>query len=172
MRNLILVLVIILVASIVLCKLKPEESMNESTDLEKDLEAIEKLHQKDMTASKTGDFETLRSIMSDDAVVMPPGGKWIRGKEELDTNYRDMKDAISQFEVLDYMFDFEEVKILGNYAFEWGTIRGSMRPKGGGEIEYSTYKLMRILKKQSNGEWKVHRTIWNQNPNESSKQEK
>jgi hypothetical protein len=33
---------------------------------EKDLRAIEELHQRDMEASRAGDFRTLRSIASDD----------------------------------------------------------------------------------------------------------
>jgi uncharacterized protein (TIGR02246 family) len=145
--------------------------MSEEAILEKDLAAIERLHQKDMAASKAGDFVTLRSIMTDDAVVMPDKGKWIRGKTELDAGFRNMEKSMSQMDVLEYIEEFEEVRVLGEYAFEWGTIRGSMRPKAGGEIEYSSYKVMRILEKQSDGEWKVHRTIWNENPPASTKQE-
>jgi ketosteroid isomerase-like protein len=37
------------------------------------LRAIERLHQKDMAASRTGDFETLRSIMTDDVAIHPTG---------------------------------------------------------------------------------------------------
>jgi uncharacterized protein (TIGR02246 family) len=140
--------------------------MSVTTDYKKDLEAIERLHQKDMAASKAGDFATLRSLMTDDAVVMPDKGKWIRGKDALDASYRSMEKSMSNAEVLEYIEEFEEVKILGEYAFEWGTIRGSMRPRGGGEAEYSSYKVMRILQKQPDGEWKVHRTIWNENPSE------
>lgn len=38
-----------------------------------DLERIEELHRADMRASKERDYRTLRSLMSDDAVVLPPG---------------------------------------------------------------------------------------------------
>jgi uncharacterized protein (TIGR02246 family) len=141
--------------------------MNKNTNQEKDLAAIERLHEKDTLASKAGDFATLRSIMTDDAVVMPPKGKWIRGKAELDASFRNMEQAMRQMEVLEYVEDFEEVKVFGDYAFEWGTIRGAMRSKS--EIERSSYKVMRILQKQPDGEWKVHRTIWNDNPSESTK---
>lgn len=139
--------------------------MEESQSIEKDLQAIDELHRKDMKASKAGDYATLRSIMSDDAVVMPPDGRWLRGRDELDASFGRMKDGMSEVEVLEYTLDFEEVKILGEYAFEWGTIRGSMRAKPDGDIEHQTYKVMRILKKQQ-GEWKVHRTIWNASPAE------
>jgi uncharacterized protein (TIGR02246 family) len=138
--------------------------MSGNADLKKDLELIRRLHEKDMAASKAGDFETLRSLMTDDAVMMPPGESWIRGRAELDASFNRTKDAMRQVEVLDYVLDFEEVKILGDYAFEWGTVRGAMRSRNDGEVEYATYKVMRILHKHSDGEWKVHRSIWNENP--------
>jgi ketosteroid isomerase-like protein len=94
---------------------------------EADLWAVERLHQKDMEASRTGDFETLRSVMTDDAVILPPGGETVRGKEELDASIGRMCDAIDRIEVLEYVLDSKEVKILGDYASEWGEIRGSMR---------------------------------------------
>ncbi|NUM81303.1 nuclear transport factor 2 family protein [bacterium] len=125
-----------------------------------ELEAVRKLHEKDMVASKKGDYQTLRSIMSDDAVVLPPGGKAVRGKDVLDSNFAKMKESMQAVEVLEYVLDFEEVQIIGDYAFEWGTIRGSMRMKNSGDIIHSRYKVMRILRKE-NDEWKVFRTIWN-----------
>lgn len=134
------------------------------TDEERDLRAIEELHRRDAAASRAGDFETLRSLMSDDAVVMPPGGKLKRGRAELDESFRRMADGVGAVEVLEYELDFEEVKVLGDYAFEWGTIRGAMRARDGGEVERSSYKVMRVLQKQPGGAWKVHRTIWNDNP--------
>ena len=36
--------------------------------------AIERLHRRDMQASKDGDFETLRSLVDDEAVMFPPAG--------------------------------------------------------------------------------------------------
>jgi uncharacterized protein (TIGR02246 family) len=138
--------------------------MSHTPDLDNDLQAIEQLHQQDMAAAKMGDFETLRSLMTDDAVVMPPGSHWLRGKAERDASFQNMQVAMSQVDVLEYRLDFEEVTILGDYAFEWGTIRGATRPKNGGDVETSSYKVMRILQRQVDGEWKVHRTIWNDNP--------
>ena len=135
--------------------------MSENSALEKGLQAIETLHKKDMAASKAGDFETLRSLISDDAVIRPPGGNSIRGKAELDANFGRMKEASGQAEVLEYFQEFEEVKVIGDYAFEWGTVRGAMRSKESGETERSSYQMMRVLKRQSDGEWKVHRSIWN-----------
>ena len=134
---------------------------------EQDLLAIEQLHQRDMAASKAGDYATLRSLMSEDAAVMPPGGKLLRGAAQLDANFARTRAAMSQIEVLDYRLEFEEVKVLGDYAYEWGFIHGAMRAKDGGETQHLSYKVMRILAKQPDGAWKVHRTIWNENPAEA-----
>jgi uncharacterized protein (TIGR02246 family) len=130
-------------------------------DYENDLAEIERLHQRDMEASRSGDFETLRSIISDDAVMLPPGSGVTRGRAELEQGFRRMAEAMSGVEVLEYELDFEEVKIVGDYAFEWGYIRGAMRAREGGAVERSTYKVMRVLQKQPDGTWKVHRSIWN-----------
>lgn len=140
---------------------KKETGMSDKEDLE----AIHRLHEKDMAASKQGDYATLRSIMSDDAVVLPPGGKTIRGKDVLDANFSKMKESMQSIDVLDYVLDFEEVQIMGDYAFEWGTIRGSMKTKNSNDAMHSRYKVMRLLRKE-NGEWKVFRTMWNDEPAE------
>ena len=42
--------------------------------LEEDLAAIAALHERDMAAAKRGDFATLRSIVDDGAVMLPPAG--------------------------------------------------------------------------------------------------
>lgn len=131
-----------------------------------DLRAIEELHRADMAASKAGDFATLRTLMSDDAVMLPPGGRPVRGRAEIDASMARAEEAMRGVEVLEYVLDFEEVQIVGDYAFEWGWIRGSMRAREGGEAVASTYKVMRVLRRRPDGRWKVHRSIWNEHKDE------
>ena len=126
-----------------------------------DLKAIDALHHKDMEASKKGDFKTLRSIISDDAVMLPPSSDAIQGKETHDKNFDALQQSGLAYEVLTYNIKMEEVKILGDYAYEWGTISGSSRDKVTGVITETKRNVMRILKKE-NGEWKVYRSIWNE----------
>lgn len=128
---------------------------------EADRAKIEELHERDMTASRRGDYATLRSIMSDDAVVLPPGGRMIRGREALDRSFAAMERASPTAEVLEYRFEWREVQVVGAYAFEWGFIHGRERHLTTGEIATERYHVMRILQRQPDGAWKVHRTIWN-----------
>lgn len=127
-------------------------------------EAIERLlHRRDVEASRAGDFATLRTLMSDDAVVLAPGQAPRRGRAELDASSRTMEESFRNAEVLDYRMDFEEVLVFGDHAVEWGTLEGSMR-RGDGEPLSYRYHLMRVLRQQPDGEWQVHRTIWNEAP--------
>lgn len=126
-----------------------------------DLEMIDKLHQADMRASKDQDYRSLRSLMSDDAVVLPPGGQMTRGREALDKKFAAMNSAPKPTEVLEYRFEWHEVQVCGEFAFEWGYILGRERNRQTGVIASEKYHVMRILQRQPDGSWKVHRTIWN-----------
>ena len=132
-------------------------------DLQADLEAIQRLHERDLEASRARDFKNLRALMTEDAVFMPPGAPWRRGKEELDTAFATMAEAMAAVDVVEYDQEFEEIFVLGDFAIEWGTASGATR-LANGELERSSFKLMRILQRQPDGEWKVHRSIWNANP--------
>ena len=123
-----------------------------------DLLQIEALHRRDVEAVMAGDKETLASLWSQDGVMLAPGSPALRGEEILAVVQAETDDA--GYEVVDYRFDFDEVTVCGDYAFEWGTVSGSARDPESGEITASAYKLLRVLIREA-GEWKVHRAIWN-----------
>lgn len=128
----------------------------------RDLDRIKQLHEADARASQKQDYATLSTLMSDDAVVLPPGGKMLRGRKLLDENYARAQSSPQSIEIVEYTFDWHEVKIFGNFAYEWGYIKGRERVIGENEIVERLYHVMRILQKQPTGEWQVHRTIWNE----------
>ena len=113
-----------------------------------------------MRASAAGDFAALRALVDDDAVMFPPGGAVQRGAKEFDATFERMSGAPKTREVIDYRLEIEEVKIFGNYAVECGAIRGAMREIATGRIIQSEYHVMRVLRRQRNGAWKVYRSIW------------
>lgn len=132
----------------------------------KDMEAITQLHQRDMQASKTWDVETLVSLWTDDIVALPEGGKPIIGKEANRASLLKLREQSQGLEITDYKLTFNEVKILGDWAFEWGKFEGVVKPAAGGEPESSSGKVMRILRRQPDGSWKVARTMYNSDATE------
>jgi ketosteroid isomerase-like protein len=135
-------------------------------NVKEDLKQIDALHLKDMQASRAGDFKTLRSLLSDDAVIIAPNADPVQGKETHDKNFAAMQQSGSPIEVLSYSIKMEEIRVLEDFAFEWGTIHGSSRDKNTGVITESKKNVMRILRKE-NGEWKVFRSIWNDGKKDS-----
>ena len=132
---------------------------------EEDRAAIEALHRADEEASRRQDFGTLRSLMSDDAVVLAPGARPLRGRAEIDAAFARPSDARSAEEVLSYAFHWEEVRVLGDTAIEWGRITGATRPHDAPDAAptRSAHNVLRILRREAGG-WRIHRTIWNDAP--------
>jgi uncharacterized protein (TIGR02246 family) len=122
--------------------------------------AIERLHRRDMRASAAGDFAALRALVDDNAVMLPPGAAPQRGAKDFDAAFERMSSSPRTHEVIEYRLEFEEVKIFGNYAVEWGAIHGATREIATGRVNQSEYHVMRVLRRQSNGSWKVYRSIW------------
>jgi ketosteroid isomerase-like protein len=128
------------------------------------LDEIERLHETDQAASKKGDFATLITLLADGCVLLPPGRPPIIGKDAIWKYFQEQKEQLCNIEIIEYMHDFQEIKICGKWAFEWGSFSNAARPAGGGEVIRGKGKLFRILERQENGSWKVSRSIWNSDP--------
>ena len=55
----------------------------------------------------------------------------------------------------------KDVTIAGEWAFEWGLFTASFVQSTGGEETPLRGKLLRVLKKQADGSWKVAIGMWN-----------
>ncbi|MBN2409936.1 MAG: nuclear transport factor 2 family protein [Candidatus Aminicenantes bacterium] len=119
---------------------------------------IEGLHRKDMKASLERDYETLVSLMDEEVVLILAQGAPQRGKDTVAGNLKAHLEQTEGWRVTEYVHEFEEVEIAGEWAYEWGTYRGTMVPPGAEPIR-ETGKIMRILKKQTDSSWKVYRSI-------------
>lgn len=127
-----------------------------------DVEAIKALRARDAAACMAGDFATLRGIMSDDAVVLAPGEEPRAGKDALDEAFARMARMPRAHEVLEYRFELSEPEIVGHVAIEYGAIVGAMRRVTDGLVTHSRYNVLRVLRKEADGEWRVYRTLWSE----------
>ena len=127
--------------------------------IEADRSAIEALNQHDVKAALASDIEAIVSQWTDDFVVIPPSGPIVRGRRANTALAEQAKEQMKAITPVNYAVDIEEITVTGDYAFEWGTYRGAARlHAGGGEMAYSG-KLLRILQRQPDGSWKMHRTM-------------
>jgi uncharacterized protein (TIGR02246 family) len=128
-----------------------------------DIEAINRLHQREIEASKAWDIETLASLWTDDIVALPPDGTEVVGKDANRKAVLDMQQQNRDLQITDYILSFKEVKVVGDWAFEWGSYAGAARPSPRGQQDWSGGKIMRVLRRDKDGTWRIARTMYNQN---------
>lgn len=141
-----------------------QESREREARRAADLKAIEELHRRDIAATKVYDIEALASLMTDDIVSLPPGQPPLVGKAANLAMLEAGREESVKYEVVEYEQLWKEVQVEGDYAFEWGVFKGAVRPKAGGDVIRQDYNVVRVLKRQPDGSWKVHRTTWNNAP--------
>jgi ketosteroid isomerase-like protein len=131
-------------------------------DQKADLRAIEDLHRRDIAANKAFDVEALAALWTDDVVNMPPATPPIVGKKANRDLLLAAEAQAKQLDILEYDQEWSEVQIVGDYAYEWGVFRSTIKLKTAtGDPVKSEFRVMRVLKRQADGGWKVHRSIWN-----------
>ena len=130
--------------------------MSDVVSLEDDLRAIDALNQRDIEFALAGDPIAMMSQWTEDIVLLQSAGPILRG---CSTAADALLPAASAIETVEWAFDFLEIKIFGDHAVEWGTYRGSLRPRAGGDAFRTSGKLLRVLQRQPGGSWKIHRTI-------------
>jgi uncharacterized protein (TIGR02246 family) len=139
-------------------------SMPSESHLEADRRAIEALNQHDVKAALASDVEAIVSQWTDDFVVIPPAGPIVRGRSANAALVEQAREQMQALVPVDYVVEIEEITVTGNYAFEWGTYRGAVRPRAGGSDATYSGKLLRILQRQPDGRWKMHRTMTTSDP--------
>jgi ketosteroid isomerase-like protein len=133
-----------------------------ATNSEADRAAIEALHHRDERAVLTANPDSLIAIWTEDIVSMPAGGPIVRGKAANEQMLRAALAQPGEHRPLSYELRFEEIKMLGDWALEWGTYRGTAAM--GPDTVVGTGKLMRLLARDSTGTWRVARTIFTADP--------
>ena len=127
-----------------------------------DLAKIKELDEKDIAASQAQDFEGLLDLWDPEGIAIPPDRDPVVGIEQIAIWLN--QPAETEYEVTRYEHLFEERKIIGDWAFEWGSYLSAAAPLDGAAAIEASGKLLRILKRQPDGEWKVARAIWNVDP--------
>lgn len=126
-----------------------------------DIEAINKLHQREIEASRKWDIDALASLWSDDIVMLPAGEPALIGKDANRASITRLRDQGGDVQIADYVLSFNEVKVSGDWAFEWGTYSGTLAGDGRGEPLRATGKVIRVLKKAPDGSWRIARAMYN-----------
>ena len=116
---------------------------------------IEKLKAAWIAALRTGDIDRLLDMVTDDVVAAHPGGKTTHGKQELADDFRRF---FRDFR-MDQRVTCEETVEAGEWAFDRSCVSTKVLPVAGGEPAQVNSEVMVILRRSTDGLWKVARTM-------------
>ena len=119
---------------------------------------IEARNQEFMAAFKRGDAAGVASGYADDALVMPPGGQAVTGKQAIERFWRSVMDA----GVREVELRTERAEAQGDLAYEIGSASLRIRPEGGTET-IDTVKYVVVWTRRAGGPWQLAVDIWNSN---------
>ena len=120
--------------------------MTDLSSVEKDLRAIEAINERDVQFALANDSAKMMSQWTDDFVLLPAAGPIVRGRSTIAAALRGVESP----EIVEYVLDIQEVRVLGDHAYQWGTYCYGMRPRPGETVRIAG-KLMRILQRQPDG---------------------
>jgi len=136
------------------------ETAEGKTPTSADTRAIEKLHQKDVEATLSGDPMALADLFTDDAVLLEPGSPAVVGKSAILKKNEEEKAAHPNSKVLSYRPEIKSLEVVNSWAFEWTHFDASIQESAGSDMSFRG-KGLRVLKREPDGSWKFARVMWN-----------
>jgi ketosteroid isomerase-like protein len=123
------------------------------------LAGIEKLHQLDRRVTLLNDPKALQQLWTNDAVRLAPDSPADVGKPAIYAkDVRTWADT-PDFAVVSYKSDIRDVRVVNDWAFEWGLFDAGFRPSSSKPVVSVHGKAVRILHRESSGDWKFSRIM-------------
>jgi len=107
---------------------------------------------------KAGDTARISGLYTDDAIVMYPDQPPVVGRAAISEYF---KGFFTEFEALDFQLASSEIVVAGDFAYDRGTYRWKAKPRKGGAPVDDDGKYLVILRRESDGRWRVARDMDN-----------
>jgi uncharacterized protein (TIGR02246 family) len=128
---------------------------------EEDRKAITELQRRDIEANMALDTEKLLALRTDDVVYLLPGRAPLVGQDAVRKYLGEIRAQLANWDMLAYEESWQEVQVVGDFAFEWGTVNIRARLEGERRESAAVRNVMQVLRRQPDGDWKIARAVWN-----------
>jgi uncharacterized protein (TIGR02246 family) len=126
---------------------------------ERELAAIERLHQQDIATTVAGDTGLMAQLWTEDAIRIRPRGRIDVGRAAIRAADERATARSPQARVVTYAPAIKEVRVAGEWAFEWGTFSSGYKESPAAELQTVRGTVLRVLRKQGDGTWKFARLM-------------
>ncbi len=124
-----------------------------------DVAAINGIWELYTKAVNRGDVDLWISLWDEKGIQMPPDAPANVGKAQIRSVVANRWPQLN----IQIAITSEETWVAGNLAFSRGTFTRSVTPKAGGNTAVFDGKYLTVLRKQTDGSWKIFRDIFNSN---------
>lgn len=124
---------------------------------EADLKAIEDVRNAHVSAINAGDVTAFVALFAEDGVQMPPNAPVNLGR----TMIRSWAQGFFSRFGCRFALAVREVRIVGDWAFEWGDYTITLDPVSGGPSIMDKEKYLAVSQREAGGSWLLARDIWN-----------
>ena len=125
--------------------------------LKQDTIGIERLHGQDREATLSDSADQLAKLWDKEAIRFPMGRPAEIGAAVIFADDKQWEMSSRRERSLCYDLEVQDIQIAGDWAFEWGY--GSYKIARGDKETVQYAKLMRVMKRQSDGTWRFARVM-------------
>jgi uncharacterized protein (TIGR02246 family) len=150
---------------------EPAAKAAPAATLAEDEKAINDLQARDIAANLALDVDKLMDLRTADVVYLAPGRAPLVGAAAVRQYYEGIARKLANADILAYEENWQEVRVFGDYAYQWGSTFLRIKPPESDKETATTENMLRILARQPDGSWKISRVIWNPAPENASKKQ-
>jgi len=129
----------------------------QQSETKDDMTAIDYVRDTHVAALNSGEAHAWATLFTDDGVQMPPNMPANNGRAAIEG----WSAAFLDMFAVKFALSVDEVRILGEWAFERGAYTIDLKPKPEGPPMKDAGKYVTIYQKKSGAGWLMARDIWN-----------
>src|SRR5690348_306052 len=158
------VLVFLLVTALFLTLRAYAQSGGSGSSQDPERKAIDDFNRRFVDNCRKMDNKSAADMWADDGVDLLPGMEPMVGKAAISKWLLDLSEESKGAKVTQCDVDWQEIKIAGDVAYEWGINTQTVSLPDKPEPFKNKGKITIILRRQSHDEWKLALESWNSSP--------
>jgi uncharacterized protein (TIGR02246 family) len=137
----------------------------QKVDTQADVEAVKSVVEQNFTAFNDGNVDGFLQVATEDAIYLPPNNPPLIGKEAIRNWYN--LDIL----YIDCNLSMKDVHVSGDLAVARQITTCTMKLKDSGKpvMINKPFTNLNVLRKQSDGSWKISHAMWNQDETQLSR---
>ena len=122
---------------------------------------IEQILRRIEAAENTGNSSEIADMLAEDAVIMVPNQPVQEGRAACARFVEEVMAGLSEQFNRRVVYVSAEVRVIGDYGFDRGSLTFTVAPRSGGTTSRETGKYLFLYSRAVDGSWKIARAIVN-----------